>query len=189
MTICPIALAVGCRKCPIFAVCPVKGVIGDYGRKTTRRPRRPPLPGPSRDRSARRRAADRPRANEAMTYAAITGWGKCMPPSILTNADLASLMETDDEWITSRTGIKERRVSHVTGIELSHVAAARALACAGLAAGDVELIVYGSCSNDETVPNSSSGVQLQTRLVARRPRWTSTRPARASCTVCRRPRR
>src|SRR4030095_16351830 len=96
-----------------------------------------------------------------MKYAAITGWGKCMPPSVLSNADLASLMDTNDEWITSRTGIKERRLSHVTGIELSHVAAARALACAGLAAGDVDLIVYGSCSNDETVPNSASGVQLR----------------------------
>ncbi|MDH5245261.1 MAG: 3-oxoacyl-ACP synthase, partial [Betaproteobacteria bacterium] len=62
-----------------------------------------------------------------MTHAAITGWGKCMPPAVLTNADLASLMETDDAWITSRTGIKERRVSHVTGIELAHVAAVRAL--------------------------------------------------------------
>ena len=70
-------------------------------------------------------------ASSLMTYAAITGWGKCMPPSVLTNADLASLMETDDAWITSRTGIRERRVSHVTGIELSHVASARALACAG----------------------------------------------------------
>ena len=96
-----------------------------------------------------------------MTYAAITGWGKCMPPAVLTNADLASIMETDDEWITSRTGIRERRVSHVTAIELSHVAAARALACAGLDAQDVDLIVYGSCSNDETVPNSASGVQLR----------------------------
>ncbi len=84
-----------------------------------------------------------------------------MPPAILTNADLASLMETDDEWITSRTGIKERRVSHVTGIELAHVASARALACAGLGAAEVELIVYGSCSNDETVPNSASGVQIR----------------------------
>ena len=84
-----------------------------------------------------------------------------MPPAVLTNADLASLMDTDDEWIMSRTGIRERRVSHVTGIELSHVAAARALACAGLAAGDVELIVYGSCSNDETIPNSASGVQVR----------------------------
>jgi 3-oxoacyl-[acyl-carrier-protein] synthase-3 len=96
-----------------------------------------------------------------MTYAAITGWGKCMPPAVLTNADLASLMDTSDEWITSRTGIKERRVSHVTGIELSHVACARALDCAGLPASDVELIVYGSCSNDETVPNSASGVQFR----------------------------
>jgi 3-oxoacyl-[acyl-carrier-protein] synthase-3 len=96
-----------------------------------------------------------------MTHAAITGWGKCMPPAILTNADLAALMETDDEWITSRTGIKERRVSHVTGIELAHVASARALACAALDAADVELIVYGSCSNDETVPNSASGVQVR----------------------------
>jgi hypothetical protein len=108
---------------------------------------------------ARRRAAASARANEAMTYAAITGWGKCMPPSILTNADLASLMETDDEWITSRTGIKERRVSHVTGIELSHVAR-RGRSRARLVPRDVELIVYGSCSNDETVPNSASGVQL-----------------------------
>jgi 3-oxoacyl-[acyl-carrier-protein] synthase-3 len=82
-------------------------------------------------------------------------------PAVLSNADLASIMETDDEWITSRTGIRERRVSHVTGIELSHVAAARALACAGLDAKDVDLIVYGSCSNDETVPNSASGVQLR----------------------------
>ncbi len=96
-----------------------------------------------------------------MTHAAITGWGKCMPPAVLTNADLALLMETDDEWITSRTGIKERRVSHVTGIELSHVASVRALACAGLDAADVELIVYGSCSNDEVIPNSASGVQLR----------------------------
>ncbi len=96
-----------------------------------------------------------------MIHAAITGWGKCMPPAVLTNADLASLMETDDEWIISRTGIKERRVSHVTGIELAHVAAVRALACAGLDAKDVELVVYGSCSNDETVPNSASGVQFK----------------------------
>ncbi len=94
-----------------------------------------------------------------MTYAAITGWGKCMPPSVLTNADLATFMETDDEWITSRTGIRERRISHVPTTGLAHVAAARALACAGLEAKDVDLIVLGSCSYDEQVPNSASGVQ------------------------------
>ena len=94
-----------------------------------------------------------------MTYAAITGWGKCMPPSVLSNADLATFLETDDEWIVSRTGIRERRISHVSGIEMAHVASARALACAGLDAAAVELIVYGSCSNDEAVPNSASGLQ------------------------------
>jgi 3-oxoacyl-[acyl-carrier-protein] synthase-3 len=95
-----------------------------------------------------------------MTFAAITGWGACMPPAVLTNADLSTFLETSDEWIISRTGMKERRVSHVSAIELSTVAAARALACANLAAGDLELIVYGSCSYDEAVPNCASGVQL-----------------------------
>ena len=95
-----------------------------------------------------------------MTYAAITGWGKCMPPAVLTNADLATFLETDDAWITSRTGMKERRVSHVSAIEMSAVASERALACAGITAEDIDLIVYGSCSNDEQVPNSASGVQV-----------------------------
>jgi 3-oxoacyl-[acyl-carrier-protein] synthase-3 len=96
-----------------------------------------------------------------MTHAAIIGWGKCMPPAVLSNADLATFLETDDEWITTRTGIKERRVSHVNGTELSYVAAARALACAGVAATDVDLIVYGSCSNDEQIPNTASGLQYR----------------------------
>jgi len=59
----------------------------------------------------------------------------------------------------SRSGMKERRVSHVTASEMAIVAAKRALACAGLEAKDIDLIVYGSCSNDELVPNSASGVQ------------------------------
>jgi len=95
-----------------------------------------------------------------MSHAAITGWGKCMPPAILSNADLASIMDTDDEWIMTRTGIHERRVSHVPGISLAHVASARALACAGVAASDIELIVYGSCSTDEQIPNTASALSL-----------------------------
>lgn len=95
-----------------------------------------------------------------MTWAAITGWGACMPPAVLTNADLATFLDTSDEWIIARTGMKERRISHVSATELATVAAARAIACAGLTAADVDLIVYGGCSNDEAVPNSSSGVQL-----------------------------
>ncbi len=96
-----------------------------------------------------------------MTHAAITGWGKCLPPAVLSNADLATFLPTDDEWITTRTGMKERRISHVPGIELAVVAAERALACAGVNGEAVDLVIYGSCSNDELVPNSASGVQAR----------------------------
>ena len=95
-----------------------------------------------------------------MTYAAITGWGASMPPATLTNADLSTFLDTSDEWITSRTGMRERRISHVTASEMSTVAATRALACAGLAATDVDLIIYGGVSNEELCPNSASGVQV-----------------------------
>jgi 3-oxoacyl-[acyl-carrier-protein] synthase-3 len=96
-----------------------------------------------------------------MTFAAITGWGKCMPPAVLTNDDLATFLDTDDAWITQRTGIRERRITHVLGTELAHVAALRALACAGLAPTDIDLIVFGSCSAEEAVPNTASGLQYR----------------------------
>jgi 3-oxoacyl-[acyl-carrier-protein] synthase-3 len=94
-----------------------------------------------------------------MQHAAIVGWGKCLPPAVLTNKDLESFFETSDEWITQRTGIRERRVSHVLLGEMAYVAAERALAAAGLAGRDVELIVFGTCSFDEQVPNMASGLQ------------------------------
>jgi 3-oxoacyl-[acyl-carrier-protein] synthase-3 len=92
--------------------------------------------------------------------AAITGWGEGLPPAVLSNEDLATFLDTNDDWIVSRTGMKERRVSHVSAVEMATLASQRALACAGLEAGDVDLIVYGSCSNEEVVPNSASGVQV-----------------------------
>ncbi len=101
-----------------------------------------------------------------MTYAAITGWGKCLPPAVLTNADLATFLDTDDEWIASRTGIRERRISHVRLEDLATVAGQRALAAAGLEAAALELIVFGTCSFDDQVPNQASG--LQRRLGAQR---------------------
>jgi 3-oxoacyl-[acyl-carrier-protein] synthase-3 len=94
-----------------------------------------------------------------VTYAAITGWGKCLPPAVLSNADLSTFLPTDDAWIRSRTGMVERRISHVPGVELAIVAAERALACAGKTGADVDIIIYGSVSNDEAVPNTASGVQ------------------------------
>jgi 3-oxoacyl-[acyl-carrier-protein] synthase-3 len=92
-------------------------------------------------------------------FATITGWGKCMPPATLTNADLATFLDTDDEWIRSRTGINERRISHVSLGEMAAVASRRALAGAGLAVKDLDLIVFGTCSMDEQVPNMASWLQ------------------------------
>lgn len=83
-----------------------------------------------------------------------------MPPAVLSNADLSTFLDTSDEWITTRTGMKERRVSHVSAIEMATVASQRALACAGLDPAELELIIYGGCSNEEAVPNSASGVQV-----------------------------
>jgi 3-oxoacyl-[acyl-carrier-protein] synthase-3 len=94
-----------------------------------------------------------------MTYAAITGWGKCLPPAILTNQDLMTFIDTDDEWIVSRTGMKERRVSHVSVTELAHTASLQALAAAGKTALDIDMIILGSTSFDQICPNGASGVQ------------------------------
>ncbi|HEY6926793.1 MAG TPA: ketoacyl-ACP synthase III [Steroidobacteraceae bacterium] len=96
-----------------------------------------------------------------MTHAAITGWGKCLPPAILSNDDLTQILETSDEWILSRTGIRERRISHVSLEELAYVAAQRALAAAGLAGKDLDLIIFGTCSQGDQVPNMASGIQAR----------------------------
>lgn len=93
--------------------------------------------------------------------AAIVGWGKCLPPAVLSNGDLSKVLETTDEWITSRTGIRERRVSHVSLEEMAYVASERALAAAGMEGKEVELIVFGTCSHDDQVPNMASGIQAR----------------------------
>ncbi len=94
-----------------------------------------------------------------MAYAAITGWGKCLPPAVLSNEDLTMFLDTDDEWITTRTGMKERRISHVPPSILAHVAACRALACAGKSGEDIELIIFGTTTPDQLCPNTASNVQ------------------------------
>jgi len=100
-------------------------------------------------------------AQAPATHAAITGWGKCLPPAVLSNHDLSTILDTSDEWIVTRTGIRERRISHVGLGELAYVAAARALACAGIDGSRIELIVFGSCSYDDQVPNMASGIQAR----------------------------
>jgi 3-oxoacyl-[acyl-carrier-protein] synthase-3 len=94
-----------------------------------------------------------------MRNAEITGWGKCMPPNVLSNHDLEQIVDTTDEWITTRTGIKERRISHVEASELAAVAGLRALAAAGKTANDVDLLLVATCTGDSIIPSTASVVQ------------------------------
>lgn len=94
-----------------------------------------------------------------MTYAAITGWGKCLPPAVVTNDDLATFLDTSDEWITTRTGMKERRISHVNVSEMGYVAAARAVAAAGIDASEIDMVALATCTPDSGLPNCSSYIQ------------------------------
>lgn len=94
-----------------------------------------------------------------MKYANITGWGKCLPPSVLTNDDLSTIMDTSDEWIYPRTGIKARRISHVSTSDLATLAGRRALACAGLEASDLDGIILATATPDNLLPSAASAVQ------------------------------
>ncbi len=95
-----------------------------------------------------------------MKYANITGWGKCLPPTVLTNEELSQFVETSDDWIQSRTGIKARRISHVDTSVLAEFAARDAIACAGISPEDIDLIIVATCSPDTLIPNIASKVQL-----------------------------
>jgi 3-oxoacyl-[acyl-carrier-protein] synthase-3 len=92
-------------------------------------------------------------------YADITGWGKCVPPAVLTNDQIATVIDTSDEWIQSRSGIRERRVSHVPGSDLATVAGQRALAAADIDAKDVDLLIVATCTPDTVIPSTAAHVQ------------------------------
>ncbi|CAN5889832.1 beta-ketoacyl-ACP synthase III [soil metagenome] len=96
-----------------------------------------------------------------MQYAAITGWGMAVPDRVLTNADLERMVETSDEWIVSRTGIRERRVvgPNDTTTSLSVAAARQALEKARLTADDLDLIIVATCTPDQFLVSEACLVQ------------------------------
>ncbi len=91
-----------------------------------------------------------------MRYAQITGWGKYAPPLLMTNDDMAKIVDTSDEWIFSRSGIRQRHYSHISTGDMAWLAAEKALAAAGLDADDIDLIVLGSTTPEEICPNTAS---------------------------------
>src|SRR6204780_3391505 len=97
-------------------------------------------------------------------FSRIAGTGSYLPEKVLTNADLARMVDTSDEWIRSRTGIERRHVvvEGETTTDLAEQAARRAMQAAGVAAADIDLICVGTTTPDLVFPNV--GTLIQERL-------------------------
>ncbi|MDH3753748.1 MAG: ketoacyl-ACP synthase III [Acidimicrobiia bacterium] len=93
-----------------------------------------------------------------MPGAQITGIGTALPDNIVTNHDLAKTLDTTDDWVTERTGIKERRVGGTT-VGLGVEAARKALDASGTAPDEVDLVIFCTCSPDELIPAAACVVQ------------------------------
>lgn len=94
-------------------------------------------------------------------YAHITGWGMSLPEQVMTNDDIAELVDTSDEWITSRTGIRERRIADKdeTTASLAVEASIKALEVARLRPVDIELIIVSTSSPEFVFPATACIVQ------------------------------
>jgi 3-oxoacyl-[acyl-carrier-protein] synthase-3 len=103
-----------------------------------------------------------------MIHARITGTGSYAPAKIVTNHDLEKLVETSDDWITERTGIKERRIvdKGQTTSDLAYEAGRKALKSAGISANELDLILIATTTPDMLMPNL--GCVLQQKLGAKK---------------------
>src|SRR5690349_10603999 len=96
-----------------------------------------------------------------MRHAAVTGWGMAVPDRVLTNTDLSQMVDTSDEWIVSRTGIRERRIVELdeTATSMSVLAGRAACEKAGIDPADLDLIIVGTYTADHQMPSVASLVQ------------------------------
>ncbi len=94
-------------------------------------------------------------------YARIAGTGSHLPAKVVTNDDLAKIVDTSDEWIATRTGIRQRHVASAeeTTSELGYQAALRALESAGVQPSEIELIVVGTTTPDLIFPSTACLIQ------------------------------
>lgn len=105
-------------------------------------------------------------SNKRGIYARIAGTGSYLPEKVLTNDDLAKMVDTSDEWIVTRTGIRERHIAAEgeTTCDLAYHAAMRAMEAAGVSAADLDMIVVGTTTPDLIFP--STACLLQNRIGA-----------------------
>jgi len=94
----------------------------------------------------------------------ILGTGSYVPPKRLKNTDLEKMgLDTSDEWIQKRTGVKERRIADpdVTASDLGYEAALKALEAAGLTAQDIDLIIVATITPDTCCPSAANWLQAK----------------------------
>ena len=99
---------------------------------------------------------------KSVRYAHVAGWGKYVPTKVITNEDLSRSVETSDEWIVSRTGIRERRVAaspKETTATMSFEAAKEALEVAGITPNDLGLIIIATVTPEYSFPATACVVQ------------------------------
>src|SRR5437868_6721685 len=91
----------------------------------------------------------------------VTGWGRYAPSQVLTNRDLERIVDTNDEWIVSRTGIRERRVAAAdeTTASMAAVAGLRAIRTAGIDPDDIDLILLATLTPDYWMPSTAALVK------------------------------
>ena len=96
-----------------------------------------------------------------MIYAHIVGWGKCVPPKVMTNHDISKIVDTSDEWIVPRTGIRERRIAgpKETTFTLGYAAAREALEKADILPTEVGLIICATATPEHVFPSTASLIQ------------------------------
>ncbi|SFV89573.1 3-oxoacyl-[acyl-carrier-protein] synthase, KASIII [hydrothermal vent metagenome] len=93
-------------------------------------------------------------------FARIIGTGSYLPPKVITNDDLSKTIDTTDEWITSRTGIQERRiVTDESTCDLAEIAAKNALEMAGIDASELDLIILATTTPDKIFPATATMLQ------------------------------
>ncbi len=98
-----------------------------------------------------------------MTWSRIVGTGSCLPVNIVTNDDLAKRLDTSDEWIRTRTGIRQRHIADASqaSSDLGAEACRRALATAGVGAGEIDLIIVATATPDFVFPSTACIMQAK----------------------------
>lgn len=93
----------------------------------------------------------------------ILGWGTALPDRVVTNADLEKTLDTSDEWIVERSGIRERRIGDSTA-EIAIAAGREALAQSGIDAASIDLLILATTTPDQSVPATSAQVHHELGL-------------------------